>query len=93
MAWDPLGHFIPGCMFILLSLGLHVSLYLIKAKKIVTSVIIILVGIGLSFEFYWERWRLRSVLFHQHESMYSFFFIYGMARFFAERHYILKGKS
>ena len=93
MAWDPLGHFLPGCMFLLLSIGLHFSLFSGKANRMVTIGIILLVGVGLSFEFYWERWRLGSVLFHQHESMYFFFFLYGLARYFSEQYQIVKGRS
>ena len=92
-AWDPLGHVIPAIMFIWLGIALAFGNFF-KGKYYfgLTYCIIILATTGIIFETWWERWRLHSVLYHQHITMYAFFNIFGLSRYFVARITALNGK-
>ena len=84
MAWDPLGHFLPGSMFLCLSLGLLFDNFsrnfCRKSKVWLTYGILILACVGLAFEIYWESYRLRSVKFHQHQGYLGAYFCFFFAK-------------
>ena len=58
-----------------------------------TYCIVILATTGIIFETWWERWRLHSVLYYQHITMYAFFNIFGLSRYFVTKISVLNGKS
>ena len=90
--WDPLGHVIPAIMFIWLGISFALGCFLGRKYNFgLTYCIIILSTIGIIFETWWERWRLHSVLYHQHITMYAFFNIYGFSRYFVTRFSVLNG--
>ena len=93
-AWDPLGHVIPALMFIWLGTAFCFGCFLgRKYHSGLTFCIIVLASAGIIFETWWERWRLQSVLYRQHITMYAFFNIFGFSRYLASKFAVLNGNS
>ena len=93
-AWDPLGHVIPAIMFIWLGIALTFGCFFKRKYYLgLTYCIVILATTGIIFETWWERWRLHSVLYYQHITMYAFFNIFGLSRYFVTKIGVLNGKS